>query len=77
MKKLLAEIQSGQFAKEWIDENKTGRRRFLGMREAGARPSYRTRRRRAQQNDDIPEKEKGGRGSGSVINQKNLATNAK
>src|ERR1700751_3331574 len=25
MKKILSEIQSGQFAKEWIDENKTGR----------------------------------------------------
>ena len=34
MKKILAEIQSGQFAKEWIDENKTGRKKFLAMREA-------------------------------------------
>ncbi len=33
MKKILAEIQSGQFAKEWIDENKTGRHKFLAMRE--------------------------------------------
>jgi ketol-acid reductoisomerase len=35
MKKILAEIQSGQFAKEWIDENKQGRKRFLGMRQSG------------------------------------------
>ncbi len=35
MKKLITEIQSGQFAKEWIDENKTGRKKFLEMREAG------------------------------------------
>ncbi len=34
MKKILSEIQSGQFAKEWIDENKSGRKKFLAMREA-------------------------------------------
>ncbi len=34
MKKILAEIQSGQFAKDWINENKTGRKNFLAMREA-------------------------------------------
>jgi ketol-acid reductoisomerase len=34
MKEILAEVQSGKFAKEWIDENKTGRRNFLAMREA-------------------------------------------
>src|SRR5258708_16989066 len=34
MKKILSEIQSGQFAREWIEENKTGRRKFLAMREA-------------------------------------------
>jgi ketol-acid reductoisomerase len=34
MKKILAEIQSGQFAKEWITENQTGRKNFLAMREA-------------------------------------------
>ena len=33
MRKILAEVQSGQFAKEWIDENKTGRKNFLKMRE--------------------------------------------
>jgi ketol-acid reductoisomerase len=33
MKKILAEVQSGQFAKEWIAENKTGRKKFLAMRE--------------------------------------------
>ncbi len=35
MKKILAEVQNGQFAKEWIDENKAGRKKFLAMREAG------------------------------------------
>jgi ketol-acid reductoisomerase len=34
MKKILAEIQSGEFAREWIDENRGGRKNFLAMREA-------------------------------------------
>jgi ketol-acid reductoisomerase len=34
MKKILSEIQSGQFAREWINENKNGRKKFLAMREA-------------------------------------------
>jgi len=34
MRKILAEIQSGQFARDWINENKTGRKNFLHMREA-------------------------------------------
>jgi len=33
MKKILAEIQSGEFARQWIEENKTGRKNFLAMRE--------------------------------------------
>jgi ketol-acid reductoisomerase len=35
MRRMLVEVQSGQFAKEWIEENKTGRKNFLAMREAG------------------------------------------
>ena len=34
MKRVLAEIQSGKFAKDWIAENKSGRKGFLAMREA-------------------------------------------
>jgi ketol-acid reductoisomerase len=34
MRRILSEIQSGQFAREWIRENKTGRHKFLAMREA-------------------------------------------
>jgi len=34
MKKILAEIQSGEFAREWIAENRSGRKNFLAMREA-------------------------------------------
>ncbi|MDX2267579.1 MAG: ketol-acid reductoisomerase [Bryobacter sp.] len=35
MKRVLAEIQSGHFAKTWMEENKTGRHKFLAMRQAG------------------------------------------
>ncbi len=34
MRKILAEVQSGQFARQWIEENRTGRKNFLAMREA-------------------------------------------
>jgi ketol-acid reductoisomerase len=34
MKKILAEIQAGEFARQWIGENKSGRKNFLAMREA-------------------------------------------
>ena len=34
MKKILGEIQSGQFAREWMAENKEGRKKFLAMRES-------------------------------------------
>jgi ketol-acid reductoisomerase len=33
MKKILGEIQSGEFAKEWIAENESGRKNFDQMRE--------------------------------------------
>jgi ketol-acid reductoisomerase len=33
MKKILSEIQSGEFARTWLDENRTGRKKFLSMRE--------------------------------------------
>jgi ketol-acid reductoisomerase len=36
MKKILAEIQSGDFARQWIGENKAGRQKFLAMRAEGA-----------------------------------------
>jgi ketol-acid reductoisomerase len=34
MKKILSEIQSGEFARQWMDENRTGRKNFLAMRES-------------------------------------------
>ncbi len=36
MKKILSEIQSGQFAREWMDENATGGKHFAEMRAKGA-----------------------------------------
>ena len=42
MKKILAEVQSGQFARDWINENKEGRHKFLAMREAGKNLSIET-----------------------------------
>ena len=36
MKKVLSEIQKGEFAKKWMAENKSGRKDFLRMREEGA-----------------------------------------
>ncbi len=34
MKKILSEIQKGEFARAWLNENRTGRKNFLAMREA-------------------------------------------
>ncbi len=34
MKKILGEIQSGEFARTWLAENRNGRKKFLAMREA-------------------------------------------
>jgi ketol-acid reductoisomerase len=34
MKKILGEIQSGEFARQWMEENRSGRKKFLGMRDA-------------------------------------------
>jgi ketol-acid reductoisomerase len=34
MKKILHEIQSGEFARQWMEENRSGRKKFLHMRES-------------------------------------------
>ena len=36
MRKILADIQSGEFAKEWIAENEAGQENFQRMREEAA-----------------------------------------
>ena len=45
MKSILAEIQSGEFARQWIAENKSGRHNFLNMRESQHGPADRKGRR--------------------------------
>ncbi|HLH16393.1 MAG TPA: ketol-acid reductoisomerase [Bryobacteraceae bacterium] len=42
MKKILSEIQSGEFARQWIEENKTGRKNFLAMREKASKQPLET-----------------------------------
>ncbi len=37
MKKVLEEIQNGKFAKEWMDENAEGRKKFNSMRAEASR----------------------------------------
>ena len=37
MQKILKEIQSGKFAREWIKESETGRANFQALRDAGAK----------------------------------------
>ena len=47
MKKILGEIQSGAFAKEWIAENENGRPNFDKMRDGRREAPDREGRRRA------------------------------
>src|SRR6202453_848627 len=42
MKKILSEIQSGEFARQWIAENKECRHKFLATREAARTPPVET-----------------------------------
>ena len=35
MKKILSEIQSGEFVKEFMNENKTGKKNFEALRQKG------------------------------------------
>jgi hypothetical protein len=44
MQKILAETPSGAFVTEWMDENATGRKKFLGGALAGYPRSHRTNR---------------------------------
>jgi ketol-acid reductoisomerase len=37
MKKILAQIQDGSFAREWIEENKSGGKNFAALRESERR----------------------------------------
>ena len=53
MKKILGEIQSGEFAQEWIAENEAGRPNFKKLQDAGSRAPDRGRRRAAARHDAV------------------------
>ena len=53
MRKILADIQSGEFAKEWIAENQAGGENFDRMRDRGRRPPGREGRRQAAVDDAL------------------------
>ena len=61
MKKILAEIQSGEFARQWIDENKTGRKKFLAMREAARNQPIENVGSELREMMTVPQEEKGSR----------------
>ena len=53
MKKILGEIQSGEFAREWIAENNAGQENFLRMRSEQADTQIETRGQGAAQQDGL------------------------
>ena len=53
MKKILGEIQSGEFAKEWIAENENGRPNFDKMRDDDGEAPDREGRRGAARDDAV------------------------
>ena len=53
MKKILDEIQSGDFAREWIAENRAGGENFARMREEGAAHQVEEVGRRAPRHDAL------------------------
>ena len=66
MKKILAEIQSGEFARQWIDENKTGPQELPGHARSRAQSADRKGGPRAARDDDVPEEEERSRRTGRV-----------
>ena len=53
MKRILTEIQSGQFAREWMAENETGGKRFPEMRAQAAKHPIEEGRRQAARHDAV------------------------
>jgi len=58
MKKILHEIQSGKFARQWITENKRGRRNYEALLRKGPRTPDRAGRPQAQGPDALAERVK-------------------
>ncbi len=61
MKKILADIQSGQFARDWVLENTAGQPSFKAMRRARRRARHRKDRRAAARDDAVDQAERAGR----------------
>ena len=66
MKKILSEIQSGEFARTWIAENRNGRGKLPCHAQGRPRSEGRESRRRTAPDDDLPQKEKRGRCTSGV-----------
>ena len=60
MKKILKEVQDGTFAKEWIDEAKTGGKNFKAMQRKRQKPPGRSHRPQAPQTDELDQRERSG-----------------
>ena len=56
MRKILKEVQSGKFAKQWIEENASGRKSYDKLLQAGHEPPDRESRRRAACPDALVER---------------------
>ena len=61
MEKILGEIRSGDFAREWIAENEAGRPNFNRMRDQGRQAPDREGRRRAAGDDALDRRRQGQR----------------
>ena len=75
MKKILSEIQSGEFARTWLDENRTGRKNFLAMREKAKDQPIETSRRGTSLDDDVSQEAKrSGRSAGNGCHSVEIAS---
>ena len=64
MKKILSRDSVRRIRARWMAENKSGRKKFLAMREAQQNQQIETGRRGAAQDDDVPEEEERSRSAG-------------
>ena len=67
MGKVLKEIQNGKFAKNWINEYKTGRKNYNALLKAGADASHRKGRRAPARVDALDRQEESQGSAGGVL----------
>ena len=60
MKRVLDDIQSGRFARDWVLENAAGQASFKAMRRRGAEHPIETGRREAARHDALDQPEPAG-----------------